>query len=226
VNKVYQLAINLLAVALGGLTSPVLAQTVDNLDLSPEIIEDSPVFQRWLEKVPNVLEDIRNKPSFATRLRLGYSVFPSNDGVGGINLGIEDVFLGKTGLTMSADYQTSFNGDRMSVGTSLHYFVFPLGSYINIAPVVGYRYLETENYATDGVNVGARLMLAFSRTGAGDISLTQSFVSPGGSEEVGLTTLAVGYAVTKELRLSVDLQKQNTRKAKDSRVGLVFEWLL
>lgn len=225
-KKVYKQAINLLTVALAALTTPVLAQTVDNLDLSPEIIEDSPVFQRWLEKVPNVLEDIRNEPSFATRLRLGYSVFPSNDGVGGINLGIEDVFLGKTGLTLSGDYQTSFNGDRLSVGTSLNYFFFPLGSYINIAPVVGYRYLETGNYATDGVNVGARLMLAFSRTGAGDISLTQSFVSPGGNEEVGLTTLTVGYAVTNHLRLAVDLQKQNSRKAKDSMVGLVFEWLL
>ncbi|MFM2311492.1 MAG: hypothetical protein RLZZ04_768, partial [Cyanobacteriota bacterium] len=45
-------------------------------------------------------------------------------------------------------------------------------------------------------------MLAFSRTGAGDVSLSQSYISPGGSEEVGITSLSVGYAVTSKLRLS------------------------
>ncbi|NES87707.1 MAG: hypothetical protein F6K10_43865, partial [Moorea sp. SIO2B7] len=97
---------------------------------------------------------------------------------------------------------------------------------LNIAPMVGYRYLESNNYSTDGVNVGARLMLSLSRTGAADISLTQSFVSPGGREEVGITTLSFGYAITNNLRLSTDIQKQNSRKDKDSRVGIVLEWML
>ncbi|MBR8828568.1 MAG: hypothetical protein DSM107014_11835 [Gomphosphaeria aponina SAG 52.96 = DSM 107014] len=187
-------------------------------------MEDSPVFQRWQEKIPNIWEDILNKPSFSTRLRLGYSQFPSDDGAGGISLGIEDIFIGKTGLTLSADYQISFNGDRLSVGTSFHYFLFPLGNYLNFAPMLGYRYLETQDYATDGVSLGVRLMLAFSR--AGDISLSQIFVSPAGNDEVGVTTFSVGYAVTNHLRLSSDLQQQNSPFAKDSRVGFVFEWLL
>ena len=195
------------------------------LDLSPEIIENSPVLQRWLREVPNVLDEIRNDPSFRTRLRLGYSHFPSTNGASGFNVGVEDVFLSRTGLTVSGDYQRSFNGKRESFGADLRYYVLPLGSYFNIAPQVGYRNLTTGNYSTDGVNVGARLMLALSRTGAADIALTQSFVSPGSGDEVGMTTLSFGYAVTRNLRLSTDIQKQNSREDKDSRVGIVLEWM-
>jgi hypothetical protein len=197
----------------------------EELELSPEIIENSPVLQRWLEEVPNVLEDIRNDPSFRTRLRLGYSNFPSNDDASGINVGVEDVFIGRTGLTVSGDYQASFNGDRQTFGADLRYYVLPLGSYVNVAPLVGYRNIESNDYSTDGVNVGARLMLALSRTGAADVSLTQSFVSPGSSDEVGITTLSFGYAVTQNLRLSTDIQKQNSREEKDSRVGIVLDWM-
>ncbi|HBE17843.1 MAG TPA: hypothetical protein DEG17_26090 [Cyanobacteria bacterium UBA11149] len=215
------------------LAPPVLGQTVpekspnpsQELDLSPEIIENSPVLQRWLDKVPNVLEDIRNDPSFRTRIRLGYSQFSAPDKGGGVNLGVEDIFIGDTGLTVSGDYQASFNGKRESLGTDLHYYLRPLGSYVNIAPVVGYRYLETDEYATDGVNLGMRIRLVLSRTGAADISLTQTFVSPGSRDEVGITTLSFGYAVTQNLRLSTDIQKQNARQNKDSRVGIVLEWM-
>lgn len=197
----------------------------EQLDLSPEIIENSPVLQRWLKKVPNVLEEIRHDPSFRTRLRVGYSQFPSTGQAGGFNVGAEDVFVGRTGLTVSGDYQRSFNGKREAYGADLRYYVLPLGGYINIAPQVGYRNLTTGNFSTDGVNVGARLMLALSRTGAADISFTQSFVSPGSNEEVGLSTLSFGYAVTRNLRVSTDIQKQNSKEEKDSRVGLTLEWM-
>ncbi len=199
--------------------------STQDLDLSPEIIENSPVLQRWLKEVPNVLEDIRNDPSFSTRVRLGYSQFPSTGQAGGFNIGVEDIFIGNTGLTVSGDYQASFNGKRESFGTDLHYYIRPLGSYVNIAPVVGYRKLETDKYSTDGLNLGVRVLLVLSRTGAADVSLTQSFVSPGSSEEVGITTLSFGYAVTQNLRLSTDIQKQNARQSKDSRVGIVLEWI-
>jgi hypothetical protein len=203
---------------------PVKSET-PSIDLSPDAIEESPVLQRWLEEIPDISDDIKNDPSFRTRIRLGYSYFPSSGDASGFNIGVEDLFIGETGLTVSGDYQASFNGDRASVGGDLRYYVLPLGNYINIAPVLGYRYIETNGYSTDGVNVGLRLMLALSRTGAADISLTQSFVSPGGSEEVGMTTLSVGYALTKNLRLSTDIQKQNSVNSKDSRVGIVLEWM-
>ncbi|MGB3694616.1 MAG: hypothetical protein WA865_21460 [Spirulinaceae cyanobacterium] len=209
-------------------TSPANAQEIaleEDLDLPPEVIESSAVLQRWLEDVPNVLEDIHHDPSFRTRLRLGYSQFPSTNSEGGIIVGVEDVFIGDTGLTVSADYHGSFAGGRSSWGADLHYYIFPLGNYVNVAPVVGYRNLTTGDYATDGVNLGAKLQLSLSRTGAADIAVTQSFVSPGSSEEVGITTLSVGYAVSPHLRLSTDIERQNSLQGQDSRVGVVLEWM-
>lgn len=213
--------------AAGEQTQPQATPTpaASDLDLSPEIMEGSPVLQRWRQNVPNVLREIRNDPSFRTRVRLGYSHFSGDDDASGVNLGVEDVFLGRTGLTVSGDFQTSFDGDRMSYGGDLRYYVLPLGGYINVAPVVGYRHLETDDYSRGGVNVGARLMLALSRGGAADISLTQSWVSPGTEEEIGLTTISVGYAVTRNMRIATDIQRQNARESKDNRVGIVLEWM-
>jgi hypothetical protein len=159
-------------------------------------------------------------------LQLGFTLFPSTDNAAGINIGVKDIFIGRTRLTLSADYQTAFNGSRVSVGTNLNYFLLPLGSYVNFAPLVGYGYVQSNDYSTDGVAVGGRLMLALSRTGAADISLSQSFISPGGENEVGITNLAVGYAVTSQLRLSTELEQQNSREAKDNRVTINLEWML
>lgn len=214
---------------------PVKAQTTD-LDLPTEyikdvpqipdrVIQESPTLQRWLKEVPDILEDIRHDPSFRTRLRLGFTTFPSTDNAAGINLGVEDLFIKRTGLTVSADYQSAFNGDRNSVGADLHYFLLPLGSYVNFAPLIGYRYVQSNDFNTDGVHLGLRLMLAFSRTGAGDISLSQSYLSPGKSEEVSITSLSVGYAVTSKLRLSTDLEWQNSRADRDRRAGINLELL-
>lgn len=197
----------------------------ETLDLEPKIIENSPVLQRWQRQIPNVLEEIENDPSFRTRLRLGSAYFPSQEQAGGVNIGFEDLFIGRSRLTVSGEYQMAFRAENISYGGDLHYYLRPLGSYINIAPLVGYRHLQTDEYSTDGVNVGARLMLVLSRGGAADISLTQSWVAPGTAEEVGLTTLSFGYAVTRNLRLSTDIQKQNSRQSKDSRVGIVLEWM-
>lgn len=205
---------------------PVDPETVSpKLDLPPKIIRESPVLQKWLREEPNVLEDIRRDPSFRTRLRLGLVTFPSTDDAVGFDIGIKDIFIARTGLTISTDYQTAVNGDRTAVGGDLHYFLFPLGSYVNFAPLVGYRYVQSNDFSTDGVRVGIRLMLALSRTGAGDISLSQSFISPGGNEEVGITSLSIGYGVTSQLRLSSELELQNSQEDEDTRFGIGLEWL-
>lgn len=206
-----------------GAISPVWAET--ELDLDPKIRQESPVLERWLEKIPDIAEDIRNDPSFRTRIRLGYAQFPSSDHSSGVILGVEDVFFGKTSLTLSGDYQTAFNGKRTAIGANLQYYLLPLGDYVNVAPILGYRYLQTGNYSTDGLNLGLKLKLALSRTGAADITVSQSFVSPGGDNEVGLTTFSVGYAITPNLRLAADIQAQNSRAQKDSMVGILLEWM-
>jgi hypothetical protein len=199
--------------------------SAESFDLSPEIIENSPVLQRWLEQPPDVLSDIRHDPSFRTRLRLGYSQFDSNQQTNGLNLGVEDIFIDRTGLTLSADYQASFNGDRTAYGADLRYYLLPLGSSINLAPVLGYRSVEGEDHETRGLNVGVRLLLVPSRTGAADIALAQSWVTPGTDAEVGLTTLSLGYAVTDRLRLSTDFQAQNASESNDNRMSIVLEWM-
>ena len=214
------------AIALGllwGAISPVWAET--DLDLDPKIRQESPVLERWLEKIPDIAEDIRRDPSFRTRIRLGYAEFPSTDNSSGVILGVEDVFFGQTSLTLSGDYQTAFNGNRTAIGGNLQYYFLPLGDYVNLAPMVGYRYIQTGNYSTDGLNLGLKLKLALSRTGAADITVSQSFISPGGDNEVGLTTLSVGYAITSNLRLAADIQAQNSRARKDSSLGILLEWL-
>ena len=204
----------------------VPSNAVNNrLDLPERIIQESPTLQRWLEEEPDILEDIKHDPSFRTRWRLGFTTFPSNDYAAGINLGIEDIFIDRTGLTISADYQSAFNGDRNAVGADLHYFVLPLGNYLNFAPLVGYRYVQSDDFNTDGLNLGVRLIIALSRTGAGDISLSQSFIAPGGNEEVGITSLSVGYAVIPKLRLATDLEWQNSIENNDSRAGINLELL-
>ncbi|KYC43590.1 hypothetical protein WA1_10580 [Scytonema hofmannii PCC 7110] len=201
------------------------SKAAQDLDINPEIIKNSPVLQRWQRQVPNVLEEIKNDPSFPTRIRLGLSYFPSTEEAFGINLGVEDVSISRSRLTVSGEYQATFNGQRETYGGDLRYYLRPLGSYINIAAVAGYRHLETDSYLTNGVNLGVKLLLVLSRGGAADISLTQSWVAPRTSEEVGLTTLSVSYAVTRDIRLSTDFQFQNSKEQKDSRVGVVLEWL-
>lgn len=199
--------------------------SAEELDLAPELIEDSPLLQRWLQEIPDVQSEIRTDPSFRTRLRLGYSYFPSTDDASGISVGVEDVFVDRSPLTVSADYQTSFNGEREAYGADLRYYLLPLGGYVNLAPVVGYRSVQGEHYDTDGVNLGVRLLLSLSRTGAADIALTQSWVAPGSDQEVGLTTLSLGYAIAPNLRISTDLQQQNAPQQKDNRVGVSLEWM-
>ena len=197
-----------------------------SLDLSPELIESSPVLQRWLEEVPDLISDIAHDPSFRTRLRAGYSEFPSTDQIRGVNVGIEDVFVGRTGLTVSGDYHRNGEGDRQSYGVELRYYLLSLGSHLNVAPVVGYRYLQTGSFNTDGINLGIKLLVSPSRTGAADISLTQTWVSPTSSEEVSITTFSLGYAMTRNLRISTDIQAQNSPFRYDSRVGISLEWML
>ena len=217
-------SVNAIALSLlWGAIGPVWAET--ELDLDPKIRQESPVLERWLEKIPDIAEDIRRDPSFRTRIRLGYAEFPSSDNSSGVILGVEDVFFGQTSLTLSGDYQTAFNGKRTAIGANLQYYFLPLGDYVNLAPMVGYRYIQTGNYSTDGLNLGLKLKLALSRTGAADITVSQSFISPGGANEVGLTTLSVGYAITSNLRLAADIQAQNSRARKDSSLGILLEWL-
>ena len=199
--------------------------TNSTIDLSPEIINGSPVLQKWLKGIPDVMSDIKNDPSFRTRVKVGYSHYPSTGQTGGFHLAVDDIFIGRSGLSASANYNATFNGNRSAYGADAQYYLLPLGGYINITPLVGFRHLQTDKYSRDGLNLGLKLMLVPSRGGGADIALSQSWVGLGSSTETGLTTLSVGYALTNHLRLSTDIQQQNAKENYDSRVGIGVEWM-
>ena len=206
-------------------TPPAIQSAPNSIDLSPELLNSSPVLQKWLKGIPNVMDDINNDPSFRTRVKIGYSQYPSTGQSGGFHLAIDDVFLGRSGLSASANYNATFNGNRSAYGADAQYYLLPLGGYINITPLVGFRHLQTDKYNRDGLNLGLKLMLIPSRGGGADIALSQSWVGLGSGTETGLTTLSVGYALTNHLRLSTDIQQQNARESYDSRVGIGVEWM-
>ncbi len=220
------------SVAIAQLSAPELpmsepvSEPTAPLNLMPELVEQSPVLQRWMQAVPDVRAEIANDPSFVTRIQAGYSFFPSSGGSDGFVVGVEDWFVGATPLSVSADYQQNTEGTRQAYGADLHYYMLPLGDYFNVAPIVGYRHAESgDDYSVSGANVGVRLRFVPSRTGAADLTLDQSWIV-GGSEGLSLTQLNVGYAMTQNLRVSTDLEWQSTADKGDSRVGLNLEWSL
>jgi hypothetical protein len=193
------------------------------IDIDPEIIKDSPVLQRWLKQIPDVGAEIQNDPSFRPRVRVGYSQYPANGQAGGWDASVKEVLLDRSGIALNADYHG--RGNRSSYGVEANYYVFPLGGYFNLAPVVGYRKIDTDAYQRDGVNVGAKLILVPARGGGGDIALQQTWLKLGTAEEVGISSISTGYALTNQLRLSGEIQWQNSREIQESRVGIGLEWM-
>lgn len=210
------------------LASFALAQSLEaeDLELDPDILNNSPVLQRWLEDPPDVLHDIRNDPAFRPRIRAGYVHIDDSPGY---SIGIEDGLLGElgsTGIALSADYANEFEGDRPQWGADLRYYLLPLGSQVNLAPQIGYRSLATPDETVDGLSLGGRLMLIPARTAAVDFALTQTWINPGhASHTASLTTLSSGYALTETLRLSTDIQLQLTPDRQDYRWGVGLEVL-
>ncbi|MEM9217876.1 MAG: hypothetical protein AAGD25_26490 [Cyanobacteria bacterium P01_F01_bin.150] len=201
--------------------------SAESLDLEPTVLENSPILQRWLEKVPDVLSDIENDPSFRPRIRAGYSQDWSDQN-GRFIIGVEDIFLGDSGLTVSGDYQGTWNEDDSQYGLDLRYYLLPLGKNVNLATVLGYRHVNAGDGVStlDGANVGIRLLFVPARTGAVDVSLTQTWVAPESDRTLSRFTLSAGYALNPNLRLSTDLQVQTSEQDSQTNVGLLLEWLL
>lgn len=199
------------------------------LDLPPGTVDSSPVLQEWLRSTPDVLGNIRHDPSFPSRLQLSYTLLPSSDDERGLAIGVEDVFIGDLPLTVNADYVTNFDDDerdRKSYGAHLRYYTLPLGGYVNLAPIVGYRHVEAVDYSESGVQVGFQVKVIPSRGGGADFAYTQSWVSPTDDDAVMITQLEFGYGLTERLRLATDVEWQFAPGATDSRLGIGVEWML
>lgn len=207
-------------------TTTAAQPSAPSFNLDSKTINNSPILQRWIKEVPNIATDITNDPSFRTRIRVQYLSVRSSHHAPTFNIRIEDLKLGRTHATVNADFQVAFNNNYQIWGANLHYYLYPLRSYINIAPVVGYRNLKLNTYSTSGVNLGFRLLLVLSRGGGADVSLTQTWIAPGSNEEAGLSTLSFSYALNRQVRLSTELQYQNTKRDTENRIGIGVEWML
>ncbi|HIK33197.1 MAG TPA: hypothetical protein IGS17_19510 [Oscillatoriales cyanobacterium M59_W2019_021] len=95
------------------------------LDVSPTLLEESPVLRRWLEDIPDVWADIADDPGFPTRVRWGYVRWMEGD-ADGWEVGIEDAFLARSGLTLSGSYVRWGDADR-AVGADWRYYLLSLG---------------------------------------------------------------------------------------------------
>ncbi|MBD2329900.1 hypothetical protein [Alkalinema sp. FACHB-956] len=199
------------------------APPLSPLDVDSTLLQQSPTLRKWLNDRPNVLNSIRQEPSFRTRLRVGYTHFA---GAGaGWTIGLEDWRIAHSPITVSAQYSKSGNGESEMVGSDLHLYLRPLGSYVNVAPVVGYRSLRTIADRTDGWAIGGRFLLVPSRGGGSDLILQQTWVNPGTVDEVGIGQITVGYAVTPQLRVAAEFERWRGRSIRDHRIGIGLEWL-
>jgi hypothetical protein len=179
--------------------------------------------QRWLEKPPDLLEDIYHTPSFNTKLRVGLT---SRNNSFGVEAGVEDLFVGQSPLTVSGSYQNEFSGRESELQANFRYYVLPLGSYWNVAPIVGYRqFNQLDRPQISGVDVGLLGILVLSPNNS-DLRLSHTFTSPSNNLEMSTTALSTSYAITKNLRLGTKIEWRRSPLIYDSRVGFLFELAL
>ena len=200
-----------------------ISQRADELEIDRQVVESSPVLQRWLENPPDLLEDIYHIPSFNTKLQLGVT---SRDNSLGIEAGVSDVFVGRSPLTLNAGYQTEFSGRESELNADLRYYLLPLGSYWNVSPIVGYRQFNQFNRPQiSGLDVGLQGILVLSPHSS-EIRLSHTFTAPNTDLELSKTSLSTSYAITSNLRLGTKIEWRRSPIIYDSRVGFLLELAL
>jgi len=194
-----------------------------DLEIDRQIIDRSPVLQRWLNSPPDLLDDIYNSPSFDSKLRIGIT---SRNHSLGLELGVEDIFIGKLPVTFNANVQAELSGRESEINANFRYYLLPLGSYWNVAPVVGYRqFNQFERPQISGLDVGVQGILVLSPQSS-DLRLSHTFTSPQSNLEMSITTLSSSYALTNNLRLGTKIEWRRSPIIYDSRVGFLLELAL
>lgn len=200
-----------------------MVRRANDLEIDRQVIESSPVLRRWLENPPDLLDDIYNLPSFDTRLRVG---FTSRNNSLGVEAGVEDLFVGRSPLTVSGSYQNEFSGRESEIQANIRYYVLPLGSHWNFSPIVGYRqFNQQDRPQISGLDVGLQGILVLSPHSS-DLRLSHTFNSPNSNLEMSTTTLSTSYAVTNNLRLGTKIEWRRSPLIYDSRIGFLLELAL
>jgi len=200
-----------------------VAKQANDLEIDRQVIDSSPVLRRWLERPPDLLEDIYNTPSFNTKIRMGIT---SRNNSLGVEAGIEDLFVGQSPLTVSGSYQTEFSGLESQFQANLRYYMLPLGSYWNISPIVGYRqFNQLHHPQISGLDLGLQGILVLSPHSS-DLRLSHTFTAPNSDLEMSITTLSTSYAITNNLRLGTKVEWRRSPLFYDSRVDFLLELAL
>ena len=216
-------AISYLSISNAAYGDAKMSQRANDLEIDRQVIESSPVLRRWLDSPPDLLDDIYNMPSFNTKLRLGLT---SRNHSLGVEAGVEDLFVGRSPLTVSGSYQTELSGRESEIQANLRYYVLPLGSYWNISPIIGYRqFNQLDRPQISGLDVGLQGILVLSPHSS-DLRLSHTFTSPTGNLEMSKTSLSSSYAITNNLRLGTKIEWRRSPLIYDSRVGFLLELAL
>ncbi len=190
------------------------------LGLDSEVVESSPVLQRWLTDPPDLLDEIRNTPAVPTRLQAGVDV-------SGWSLGISDLYLFNR-LSLSSSYHQSFDRPQdATFGSNLRYFVAPVGSRLNLAPQVGYGRLDQFERSLKGPQFGAYVVLALD-PGAADLTLSYNWLEPDHSTQEGRATvgeITTSYALSPSTRLAARYTWRHSTITKDQDLSLILEWV-
>ncbi|NJK35688.1 MAG: hypothetical protein HC919_12465 [Oscillatoriales cyanobacterium SM2_2_1] len=134
--------------------------------------------------------------------------------------------FGRSPVTLSARYQAAFSGRESGFDANVRYYLLPLGSYFNLAPQVGWRSLDRPGQGTiSGVELGVQAIFSLSPKSA-DVRLSHTLTAPNSSQETSITTLAVSYALTAELRLGSRLEWRRSPLFDDYRVGILLDFAL
>ncbi len=193
--------------------------TAIDLGQYQDLVHDSPVLRRWLEKPPDLLQEIRNTPVVPTRLQVSLQSTTWS-------LGVEDVGLGDR-FTLSGEYQQSRERSAdQDYGSLLRYYIAPRGSRMNLAPQVGYRAIQESDRSLSGPQFGAFVILALAPQAA-DLTLSYSWLAPREAEEstATLATITAAYALSPSTRVAARYQRRNSTISQDGTFGLVLEWI-
>ncbi|MEN9206042.1 MAG: hypothetical protein Q6K70_09575 [Thermostichales cyanobacterium DRC_bins_46] len=187
------------------------------LELDAQLLEQSPVLQRWLTNPPDVLEEIRTLTTRPTRLQLGYVARDQ------WFLGFDDLYLGSQ-LSLSGEYDRWHlqEGRQEQVSVALRYFVLQPGSRFNLAPQAGYRSITTTGLqGMQGLELGATAVAVLAPQTA-DLSIDYRWLT--GSQPATTLSITTAYALSRDFRLATRYRWQNTTLNKDFQVGIMLEW--
>jgi hypothetical protein len=198
--------------------SPVWAEpstTALDLELDANLIQSSPVLQRWLEDPPDLLSEMQNTPVLPTRIQAAVET-------SAWSIGLQDLRIGQR-LTLSGDYRQSFDDpEDYQLSSSLRYYLSPLGNRFNLAPQIGYAQVEQADRSLSGLQLGAFVVIALAPKSA-DITLSYNWIDST-NQSGTLAQITTAYALNASTRLAARYRWQNSTLSQDRNFAFVLEW--